>query len=144
MNYLRIANPGLRRPIPALEANRVSLRAWTALDFMARGTARKEEWLDMADSCNVVEALVEMGKYDEGSVRPHVDAAIQGLIVAMKCPPGMMRVGSALPALREVVTLYDEAVSKFSSGTMEQARQMVIEKCYGAKSSNDPTLTVVE
>ena len=112
--------------------------------MFARGTGRKEEWHQMADCCNLVEALVEIGKYEATSVRPHVDAAIQGLVVAMKCPPGMMRVGSAMPALREVVTLYDDAVCKFSAATMEDARRLVIEKCFGAKSRSDPTLTVVE
>ena len=50
----------LRRPIAALVANRLSLRAWTALDMLVRGTGRMEEWSDMADACNLVEALVEM------------------------------------------------------------------------------------
>ena len=67
-------------------------------------------------AANLVEALVEIGKYEATSVRPHVDAAIQGLVVGMKCPPGMMRIGSAMPALREVVTLYDDAVCKVQRG----------------------------
>lgn len=144
MNAIRSNSAMLRRPIAALDANRLALRAWTAIDLMARGAARMEEWCDMADACNLVEALVEMEKYEATSVRPHVDAAIQGLVVAMKCPPGMMRVGSAMPALREVVTLYDDAICKFSAATMEDARRLVIEKCFGAKSRSDPTLTVVE
>lgn len=144
MNAIRSNSVMLRRPIAALVANRLPLRAWTALDTFVRGTGRMEEWSDMADACNLVEALVEMGRYEATSVRPHVDAAIQGLVVAMKCPPGMMRVGSAMPALREVVTLYDDAICKFSAATMEDARRLVIETCFGAKSRSDPTLTVVE
>lgn len=144
MSAIRVSNNGNRRPVHALKANRVALRAYTALAMMADGTARREEWLDLADSCNIVEALVQLGKYDAASVRPLVDAAVAGLVVAMRCPAGMMRMGPAIKAMAEVVGLHDEAVCKFSQDTLRQAFEAVCERIYSAKAAHDPGVTVVE
>lgn len=143
MSAIRLRNNGNRRPVHALAANRVALRAYTALAMMAAGTARREEWLDLADSANIVEALIELGKYDEGA-RPLVDAAVAGLVVAMRCPQGMMRMGPAISAMCEVVGLHDEAVSKFSQDTLRRAFDLVCERIYTARAANDPGVTVVE
>lgn len=144
MSSIRVSNNGNRRPVPALAANRVALRAYTALAMMSEGTARREEWLDLADSANIVEALIDMGKFDHASVRPVVDAAVAGLVVAMRCPQGMMRMGPAIQAMREVVGLHDEAVSKFAQDTLHRAFQHVCDRIYTAQAANDPGVTVVE
>lgn len=140
---IRLSPANARRPVHALHANYVALRAFTALAMMVKGNARREEWLELADSCNTVEALVSMGKYDEASVRPQVDAAIQGLVVAIRCPDGMKRMGPAIQAMREVVTLHDEAICKFSSGTMAEAYRLVVERTCSAQVDSDPSVTVV-
>lgn len=142
MNSIRVSNNGNRRPVHALAANRVALRAYTALAMMAEGTARREEWLDLADSANIVGALIELGKYDSATAKPLVDAAVAGLVVAMRCPQGMMRMGPAIKAMAEVVSLHDEAVSKFSQDTLRKAFDLVCERIYSAKT--DPGVTVVE
>lgn len=144
MSAIRMRNNGNRRPVHALAANRVALRAYTALAMMAEGTARREEWLDLADSANIVEAMVEMGKFDEQSVRPIVDAAVAGLVVAMRCPAGMMRMGQAIQAMSEVVRLHDEAVAKFSQETLRRAFEIVCERVFSARAEKDPGVTVVE
>lgn len=140
---IRMHTANARRPVHTMHANYVALRAFTALAMMSSGTARREEWLDLADSCNTVEALVEMGKYDGASVRPHVDAAIQGLVVAMRCPDGMKRMGAALQPMREVVTLLDAAICKFSSATMAEAYRVVVEKTCRARAEDGSGVTVV-
>lgn len=143
MSAIRLRNNGNRRPVHALAANRVALRAYTALAMMAAGTARREEWLDLADSANIVEALIELGKYDEGA-RPLVDAAVAGLVVALRCPQGMMRMGPAIQAMREVVSLHDEAVAKFSQDTLRRAFELVCDRVFSARAESDPGVLVVE
>jgi hypothetical protein len=144
VSAIRLSTNGNRRPVPALKANRVALRAYTALAMMSAGSARREEWLDLADSANIVEALIDMGKFDDASVRPSVDAAVAGLVVAMRCPAGMMRMGSAIKAMAEVVSLHDEAVSKFAQDTLRQAFEAVCERIYTAKAASDPGVMVVD
>jgi len=142
VSALCVRGNGNRRPVHALAANRVALRAYTALAMMAAGTARREEWLDLADSANIVEALIELGKFESTSVRPTVDAAVAGLIVAMRCPGGMMRMGPAIKAMSEVVSLHDDAVSKFSQDTLRRAFDLVCERVYTAKA--DPRAVVID
>ena len=112
--------------------------------MMSAGTARREEWLDLADSANIVEALIDLGKYDAASVRPNVEAAVAGLVVAMRCPQGMMRMGPALQAMREVVSLHGEAVCKFSQDTLRRAFEAVCDRIYTAKAANDPGVVMVD
>ena len=118
-----------RAPKPMAERRMEALRVYTALAAMCNGTARREEWQDCADSVNMVEALATMGKYNPVEVTPLVTAAIAGLLVAMKCPDGMMRMGAAATlALRTLVTLYDEALGKFARATMYEAWMLVVRR----------------
>lgn len=146
MNGIRLAShSALRRPVHAVEHKRVALRFYTALAEMVNGTARREEWLDLSDSVNIVDALGVMGKYELTEVRPHVDAAIDGLMVAIKCPSGMMRMGAASTyAMRHVVTLHDEAIARFSAMTMREAWEMVVQKIADPRSTAETGLIVVD
>jgi len=128
---IRLSNSAKRTPVPFVEHKRVALRAYTALAEMCNGTARREEWLDLADSVNVVEALRAIGKIDHDDVDVAVQSAIDGLMVAIKCPDGMMRMGQAATyAMRQLVTWHDEAIGKLSRGTMFEALDLVHQRIH--------------
>lgn len=144
MNAIRLSSATARRPVPVFEHNRVALRAFTALCEICNGTARREEWQDLADSCNIVEALSVMGKYERVLVEPVVDMAIHGLMVAIKCPDGMMRMGAAATlAMRHVVTLHDEAIGKFGRVTMFEANALVLKRIADPTAGESTGLFVV-
>lgn len=127
MIYVNAATP--RKLIPAHQQKRVALRAYTALSELCNGTARLEELEDLTDSANIVEALATMGKFDAAAVAIWMTAAIEGFQVAVKCPPGMMRMGKdATWAMRNLVSMHDDAISKFSQQTMVDAWALVINK----------------
>ena len=133
-----------RRPTPVLEHRRVALRIFTALAEMSAMRAGKAEWSDLADSCNVVEALSELGKFDADQVVPVLNAAKDGLKVAIKCADGQMRMrGDKLQALRRVVSLHDEAVGKFSLATMFEAERRVIATVRRVMAGDETGVTVV-
>ena len=144
MNAIRLNAATARRRVPLTEHKRVALRAYTALVEMANGTARREEWHDLADSVNIVEALSTMGKYDAAIVDPLVRQAIAGLMVAIKCPDGMMCMGAAATlAMRTLVTMHDEAIAKFSIGTMYEANALVLAKISDPTANESTGLYVV-
>ena len=125
MNAISIKSMG-RKPAPPAVHKDAALRAHTALAEMINGTAGRMEWMDCATALNVVDALGSMGKYELAKVRPLVDQANDGMQVAIKCPDGMMRMGSdATKALKEIVGLYDEAIGKFSRATIDDPMRMV-------------------
>lgn len=138
---LRAAPTSLRRPAQPSVARREALRAYTALALMSDCRARIEEWLDLADQCNVAEALAIMGKVDSSTVQPKVDAAVAGLVIARRCPDGMMQMGPAIVAMREVVSVVDDALQRFSVQTITEATNLVRSRIYAAKA--DPGVTVV-
>ena len=138
----RAAPQSLRRPAQPIVVRREALRAYTALALMSDCQARIEEWLDLADQCNVAEALGAMGKVDAQTVQPKVDAAIAGLVVARRCPDGMMQMGQAIAAMREVVSVVDDALQRFSVQTIAEAMNLVRSRISAAKA--DPGVTVVD
>ncbi len=70
-----------------------------------------------------------MGKLPKEEVEPHVRSAIDGLLVAIKCPDGMMRMGQKSTfSMRHIVTLHDQAIGKFGRGTMYSAWELVLER----------------
>jgi len=98
------------------------LRMHTAVWAMTRGTARHEEWDDLADLLAVVDALARMAKVDPMLVAPLIQDAIDGLAVAYKVPSGQMRVpGPAAHALHGIVTLYDACLSRDGQETIRDA-----------------------
>lgn len=142
MNAIALATTLARKPLPSMEHQKSALRAYTALAEMCNGTARLEEYEDLCVSVNIVEALGTMERYDPVKVAPLVDAAIAGLVVAIKCPSGMMRMGAhATRSLREIVSMHDEAISKFGRGTIYLAMELVRKKI--AEGENAEGLIVV-
>lgn len=125
-----------------------ALAAYTALAEMCNGTARREEWQDLADSLNVVEALAVMGRLPSGVTAEQVaettQLAIDGLMVAIKCPDGMMRMGQkATYAMRQIVTWNDEAIGKYSRMSLYEAWEMVQKRVADPKADASNGLYVV-
>lgn len=117
-----------RMPMPPDVHRLAALRTHTALAEMRNGTAREEEWIDLSQCVNIVEALGTMGKLDHGSVGPLVNKAIDGLRVAFKCIDGQMMMGAKnghIQALTQIVAIHDEAIGKFSRDTIYEAGEMV-------------------
>lgn len=145
MNAVILKGAAMRRPTPLTEHRKTALRAHTALAEMCGDRAGVAEWRDLADSCNMVEALVELGKYEAGKVMPLLESAKDGLVVAMKCAEGQMRMsGEHLLALRGVVTLHDQAIGKFSIGTMLEAQAIVVETVRRVLDGDEAGATVVQ
>lgn len=119
----------------------LALVAWTAAAEMINGTARQQEWDDIADCVNIVEALHEMNKLGPETMH-WVLGAIRGLQFAVTQPDGQMRMHAAeIVCLKHVIELYDDAVGKFATKTIEDARQRVIRKIQ--LSRMDPTTDLV-
>lgn len=142
MIRINAANP--KKLTPLSQQRNVALRAYLALAELCNGTARMEELEDLTDSANVVEALATMGKFDAVAVSIWMNAAIIGFEVAVRCPDGMMRMGKdATWAMRNLVTMHDVAISKFSQGTMLEAWALVINKIRDPSSCAANGLIVV-
>ena len=143
-SMIRINAATPKKLTPMSQQVRVALRAYTALAELCKGTARTEELEDLTDSANVVEALATMGKFDAVAVSIWMNAAIIGFEVAVRCPDGMMRMGKdATWAMRNLVTMHDVAISKFSQGTMLEAWALVINKIRDPSSCAANGLIVV-
>lgn len=145
MNYVRLKSNPSKKQRPATPRVLAALCAHTALAEMINGTARREEWQDCADAVNVVDALAALNMYDMAAVRPLVDQSIEGLTVAIKCPDGMMRMGSeATKALKQVVCMYDDGIRKFSRSKIDEAWKLVTQKIAMAGLGCDPSVVVVD
>lgn len=99
----------------------------------------------MADAINIVESLCCIGKFDPRRVMPHVTVAQAAMVEAVQCEPGPMRMSeTGLSALAEVCTFYDNALFKFSLGTINRARDYFIGmQVKHAISPEQSTLVVV-
>jgi hypothetical protein len=140
-----VIKSALRRPASSTKHRIAALRIYTALAEMSKASARREEWCEVADSCNIVEALVDLGKYEAEKVNPMLASAKDGLIVAMKCADGQMRMGTEqLLALRHIVTLHDEAIEKFSLATMFEAERRVVATVRRVMAGDEEGVTVVQ
>lgn len=145
MNAIRLNKSTARQPVPAMEHKRVALAAYTALAEMCNGTARREEWEDLAASVNVVEALAIMEKLPVAEVSPAVQLAIDGLRVAIKCPDGMMRMGQAATyAMRQIVTWHDDAIGRLSRGVLYEAWDLVQRRIADPQANESNGLYVVD
>lgn len=128
------------------ERRRLALHAYTALEMMSRGEAGLEEWKDLSDAVNVTEALCDLGKLDAERHRPLIDRAVEGMAEAVEFygELGRLRMSErCLEALREVVCAYDQAIGRFSEGTLVEARAHVVVKVAKAKHRADPSVRVV-
>ena len=145
MNAVAVKGVRGKAPTPLVDHQLEALRVYTALAEMCNGTARREEWQDCADSVNMVEALATLGKCERAEVTPLVDTAIAGLMVAIKCPDGLMRMGAAATlALRTLVTMYDEALGKFARATMYEAWMLVLNRIADPKANESNGLFRVD
>jgi hypothetical protein len=114
-------------PLPAAERLRRGLRVFTALHEMSLGRARSEEWRDLADVLNIVKALCALGKLDAHRYSPQLKCVMDGMIEASHCANGQIRMGAAeLVALREMVTVYDDAIGRFAAQTISVATARVM------------------
>ena len=64
------------------------------------------------------------------------------MVVARRCPDGMMQMGQAIAAMREVVSVVDDALQRFSVQTIAEAMNLVRSRISAAKA--DPGVTVVD
>lgn len=141
---LKLSSAAKRLPVPHVEHRRAALCMYTALAEMVNGTARVEEWQDLADSLNIVEALRAMERIEAPDLEHLIQLALDGLKVAIKCPPGMMRMGKdSMFAMRHVVTLHDDAIGRFSRGTMYAAFELVVKRIYDPHAGPSTGLFVV-
>ena len=143
MMPIRLSQFNAKKTVPTQEHKRVALRMHTALAVFLAGKGTREEFADIADAVNIVEALATAGKIDAAEVGPLVNTAIAGLVTAAKCPPGMMGFGpDAAAAARRIVCMHDEAIGKFSMSTMWEANDLVLSKIVASKA--DSSVTVVD
>ena len=121
--------PTMRNPLPSDTQRTYALRVWTAFDLMASGQAGRDEWSDLADAINMIEALAHEKPADFTDCMPLVHRAIEGMVEAMDCPTGAMRMNAdALRAMRLLADRYDVAVHRLSRGMLDKASQRVILK----------------
>lgn len=130
MNAIRLNPTTARQRVPLTEHKMVALANFTALAEMCNGTARREEWVDLSNSLNVVEALATMGRFPAGvtgeEVAETTQLAIDGLMVAIKCPDGLMRMSAkATFAMRQIVSWHDEHIGKLARATLYDAWELV-------------------
>lgn len=133
-----------KKPVPPMEHRAAALCMWTALAEMVNGTARREEWTDLANCLNVVEALRAMGRIAGEDLETHIQRGIDGLMVAIKCPDGMMRMGKdAMFSMRHIVTLHDDAIGRYSRQTLYDAHDLVVKRIADPKAGPHNGLYVV-
>ncbi len=133
-----------KQPVDSRRYLHLALVAWTAAAEMINGTARSQEWDDIADIVNIVEALHEMNKL--GAETMHwVLGAIRGLQFAATQPDGQMRMHAAeIVCLRHVMELYDDAIGRFAEKTIEEAKQRVIRKIQLSRVDPNTDLLVID
>lgn len=133
-----------KQPLDSRRHMHLALVAWTAAAEMINGTARREEWDDIADCVNIVEALHEMNKL--GAETMHwVLGAIRGLQFAITQPNGQMRMHAAeIVCLKRVIELYDDAIGKFAGKTIEDARARVVRKIQLSRMDPNTDLLVID
>lgn len=131
------------RPYPFADQDRVMLRVWSAYRCMLLGTAGRDEWADLSDAINMVEALSDMGKLDCRVVMPKVTAAIAGMVQAIECPDGMRMPPEGLAALAEICSLYDISLLRFSANTLEAAKIRFIREVERQKQARAPSTLMV-
>jgi hypothetical protein len=133
-----------KKPFNMAEHERRALRAWTAAHEMLNGTAGRAEWDDLADCINIVEALHDMGKLPAETMH-WVVGAIDGMTFAVKNPNGQMRMhATQMVCLRNVITIYDESVGKFSRGTILDAQKRVVAKIALSRMDPNSDLVVID
>ncbi|MBW8832169.1 MAG: hypothetical protein JF606_22700 [Burkholderiales bacterium] len=89
---------------------------------------------DLADALNIVSALCDLDKLNVPQVKPLIELAADAMVDAATCESGQIRMGEAeFLALREVVTIYDSAIGRFSAQTISAATAHVVLKVARAR-----------
>ena len=124
---------------------RCALDVHTALALMLHGKARREEWASCADAINMVEALLFFGKVPADPYLGYVHKAIDGMVEAIECQPGQMRMNAdAARALKAIVCQYDECIGKMARVTIDGAAKRVILKIAEQRTNPENGVRVVE
>jgi hypothetical protein len=134
-------------PISRREHMRIALRVHTALWELRVGRGTREEWADLSDCINVIEALSDAGKLDCRRVMPFVTSAIAGMVEAareLREGRPMAMAPDAVEAIRKLLCEYDPALGKFSEQTMKAATQAVILRVAEQRIKPDNGVMVVE
>lgn len=114
------------RPPNWAERSRIMHRVWGSVDLMVRAKGDIEAWKDICDAINIIEAMVEMGKLQAAQHSPLVEAAQAGMVAARDCEPTQMTMAPEhLLAVRRVAQAYDDALERFASRTLAEARTRV-------------------
>lgn len=138
-----------KQPISTAEHMSLALRVHTALwEMVSARAARVEEWHDLADAINLVDALCDLSKVPHKDMevwRYRIEEVQIGLAEARRqLPDGKMWIGTLRAQyLIEIVNFYDAALGKLSRGTLQEATEYVKRKIQLARASaNDGVLIV--
>lgn len=137
------ANPlDFLRPADPEERKAVLLRFGAALHMMAvHREPTRDEWRDLADMVNTVEALVDMGKLIPGEVMPSVKQASDAMIDALRRHHRGQRLGVSGPgleALRDCLAIYTQCAEGLTVIEMSAARRLVEQKVRYAIRTKHP------
>lgn len=118
-------------PIAPVEREMMCLKIHTALYEMLNGTAGMQEWLDLADCINMVDALLRMPS-PSVPVEPYrklIDQSIEGMADAVECQEARFHMHRQhVVALKHVVMKYEECLIRLSRGTLQRAGEHVVLK----------------
>lgn len=120
-----------KQPYTRAEHEHIALRIHSALYEMLNGTARREEWQDMADCINMLDALLTQKHFavPGDPYRKLVQLATDGLVDAIDCQEHYYRMHARQAhAMKHVVLKYDECVGRLARGTLQRAGEHVIIK----------------
>lgn len=136
-------------PAPAEKRERVMARFRSSLETIARGShPGAVEWRDLADACNLVEALtLHMGRLVPDEVLPSVAAAVQSMKEAAHrySDGGALRLDArGLEALRDVLAIYEQCLEGLTEREIEQARAETERRILAIRRSKKPSSEIVE
>jgi hypothetical protein len=133
-------------PAPKSEQMRIMVYFWSALESVQRGAnPSSEDWQALSDAINTVETLARTEKLPKSETMVFVNKAVEAMVHAAnrhKAGGAMRFDGAGLQAVRDVVSIYEQAMSQLSALTMGRAQmqtQEAINKLIKNKSA-----TVVE
>ncbi len=134
-------------PLAPPERELKCLKIHTALYEMLNGTAGMQEWLDLADCINMVDALIRL-RSPSVPIEPYrklIDQAIEGMADAVECDEDRFHMGrQQVMALKYIVTKYEECLIRLSRGTLQRAGEHVILKIAASAATPDPEVRVVD
>lgn len=121
-----LPNPLARlMPVPRAVRDRLVLRAYTALEAIARGEhPGEQEWRDLADVINVLETLTLTMRRLPVLTMAYVETASESLRDAVKRFDSTQTVrvdGPGLAALRGALEIYEQAMATFTEAVMLEA-----------------------